>query len=161
MYCGGLDIRTDVVLQPGLYIIKGGYFRIAGTATATNTEDASGGVSFYLTGSGSNYATATIQGGANITLTPMTTGPLANVLFFQDPNAPSSGTNLIAGGSTMQLTGIIYFPSQHVGFTGGSSVAESEILLLASTITFTGTSYLDADYANSVLPQEQYARLVE
>jgi Putative Flp pilus-assembly TadE/G-like len=161
VYCGGLDIRTDVVLQPGLYIINGGYFRIAGTATVTNTEDTSGGVSFYLTGSGSNYATVTIQGGANVTLTPMTTGPLANVLFFQDPNAPASGSNLIAGGSTMQLTGILYFPSQHIDFTGGSSVAESEILLLASTITFTGTSYLDADYANSVLPQEQYARLVE
>ncbi len=161
VYCGGLDIRTNVTLQPGLYIINGGYFRIAGTATVTNTENASGGVTFYLTGSGSNYATVTIQGGADVTLTPMTTGLLANVLFFQDPNAPSSGTNLIAGGSTMRLTGIIYLPSQHVDFTGGSSIAQSEILLLASTITFTGTSYLDADYANSVLPQEQYARLVE
>ncbi|MGH6944636.1 MAG: hypothetical protein ACREH6_10505, partial [Geminicoccaceae bacterium] len=160
-YCGGLDIRTDVVLEAGLYIIKGGYFRIAGSATVTNNEDAAGGVTFYLTGSGANYATVTIQGGANVTLTPMTTGALANVLFFQDPAAPSSGSNLIAGGSTMQLTGIIYFPSQHVDFTGGSTVAESEILLVASTITFSGTSYLDADYANSVLPQEQYARLVE
>jgi Flp pilus assembly protein TadG len=161
VYCGGLDIRTNVVLQPGLYIINGGYFRIAGTATVTNNEDANGGVSFYLTGSGTNYATVTIQGGANVTLTPMTTGPLANVLFFQDPNAPASGTNQITGGSTMQLTGILYFPRQHVDFTGGSSVAQSEIMLLADTVTFTGTSYLDADYANSVLPQEQYARLVE
>jgi hypothetical protein len=161
VYCGGLDIRTNVVLQPGLYIINGGYFRIAGTATVTNNEDANGGVSFYLTGSGTNYATVTIQGGANVTLTPMTTGLLANILFYQDPNAPASGTNQITGGSTMQLTGILYFPSQHVDFTGGSSVAQSEILLLASTITFTGTSYLDADYANSVLPQQQYARLVE
>ncbi len=105
--------------------------------------------------------TVTIQGGANVTMTPMTSGPLANVLFFQDPNAPSSGSNLIAGGSTMRLTGILYFPSQHVDFTGGSSINESEIMLLADTITFTGTSYLEADYANSVLPQEQYARLVE
>jgi hypothetical protein len=161
VYCGGLDIRTDVVLQPGLYIINGGYFRIAGTATVTNNEDANGGVTFYLTGSGTDYATVTIQGGANVTLTPMTSGPLANVLFFQDPNAPSSGTNQITGGSTMQLTGVLYFPNQHVDFTGGSSVAESEIMLLADTITFTGTSYLDAGYANSVLPQEQYARLVE
>ena len=33
----------------------------------------------------------------------------------------------------MDLTGILYFPNQHVEFTGGSSTDEAEILLVAST----------------------------
>ncbi|HUH04316.1 MAG TPA: hypothetical protein VML75_20105, partial [Kofleriaceae bacterium] len=136
-------------------------FYIAGNATVTNTENASGGVTFYLTGTGGNYATLRFESGATIELTPMTSGDLANVLFFQDPNAPADGSNRIAGGVNMQLTGIIYFPNQHVEFTGGSTTDESNILLVASTIAFTGDAYLNADYAQSLLPEQYYARFVE
>jgi len=163
VYCGGIEIKANqtVVFQPGLYVLEGGEFYIAGNAHVSNAEDASGGVTFYLTGTGSNYATLRFESGADITLTPMTVEPLANVLFFQDPNAPAGGSNQVAGGATMQLTGILYFPSQHVEFTGGSSTSESNVLLVASTLTFTGTSYFNAHYAGSVLPQAAFARLVE
>ena len=120
-----------------------------------------GGVTFYLTGGGSDYAYLEFESGAEIEFTPMTWGPLANVLFYQDPDAPADGSNRVAGGATMSLTGILYLPRQHVEFTGGSSTDEARIILIADTITFTGTTYLDADYANSVLPKEQYARLLE
>jgi hypothetical protein len=141
--------------------LKGGQFYIAGNATVTNTEDASGGVTFYLTGNGGNYATLRFESGANIALTPMTTGALANVLFYQDPAAPASGSNRFAGGVTMSLTGILYFPSQHVEFTGGSSTDDADILLVASTLAFTGNTYLNSDYAQSLLPEQYYARFVE
>jgi hypothetical protein len=110
------------------------------------------------------------ESGADITLTAMTNGPLANVLFFQDPNAPAStqcakgktpNCSKFAGGVTMNLTGILYFPNQHVEFTGGSTTDEANILLVASTVKFTGNSYLNADYAKSLLPEQRYARLVE
>ena len=163
VYCGGIEVKAGktAVFGPGLYVLKGSEFYIAGNATVSNTEDASGGVTFYLTGTGTNYATLRFESGANITLTPMTTGPLANVLFYQDPNAPASGSNRIAGGVNMHLTGIIYFPNQHVEFTGGSTTDESDILLVASTITFTGNVYLNSDYAQSLLPNQYYARFVE
>jgi hypothetical protein len=163
VYCGGIEVKAGktAVFGPGLYVLKGGQFYIAGNATVSNTEDASGGVTFYLTGTGTNYATLRFESGAHITLTPMTTGPLANVLFFQDPNAPASGSNRIAGGATMDLTGIIYIPNQHVEFTGGSSVDEADILLVASTLAFTGNAYVNADYAQSLLPEQYYARFVE
>ena len=61
----------------------------------------------------------------------------------------------------MDLTGILYFPNQHVEFTGGSSTDEADILLVASTVKFTGSSYLNASYAQSLLPQQHYARFVE
>ena len=61
----------------------------------------------------------------------------------------------------MDLTGILYFPKQHVEFTGGSTTNEADILLVASTVKFTGNSYLNADYAKSVLPEQHYVRLME
>jgi hypothetical protein len=163
VYCGGIDIGANqtVIFEPGLYVIKGGEFRIAGNAHVSNNENASGGVTFYLTGSGGNYAVLTIESGADVTLTPMTAGPLANVLFFQDRNAPATGNNRVAGGATMDITGAVYFPNQHVEFTGGSTTDEADILLVASTLTFTGNSYFNADYAQSLLPQSGFARLVE
>jgi len=174
VYCGGIEVKAGktAIFGPGLYVFKGGQFYIAGNATVTNTEDASGGVTFYLTGSGTDYATLVFESGADITLTPMTTGALANVLFYQDPNAPAStqcstkpkgspNCSQFAGGVTMDLTGIIYFPNQHVEFTGGSTTDEVEILLVASTVAFTGDAYLNASYAQSLLPQQHYARFVE
>jgi hypothetical protein len=174
VYCDGIEIQAnqEAVFAPGLYVLKTGEFRIAGNAHVSNTENASGGVTFYLTGSGTDYATLVFESGADITLTPMTTGALANVLFFQDPNAPAStqcstkpkgspNCSQFAGGVTMDLTGIIYFPNQHVEFTGGSTTDEVEILLVASTVAFTGDAYLNASYAQSLLPQQHYARFVE
>ena len=175
VYCGGIEIQAnqEVIFAPGLYVLRTGSFRIAGNAHVSNTENANGGVTFYLTGTGTNYAYLDFVSGADITLTPMTTGPLANVLFYQDPAAPvstecntkgkSSNPNChrVAGGVTMDLTGMLYFPSQHVEFTGGSSTDEADIVIVASTITFTGNSYLNADYAKSLLPQQHYVRLVE
>ena len=61
----------------------------------------------------------------------------------------------------MHLTGVIYFPNSEVEFTGGSTVDKAEILLVASTLKFTGNAYLNADYAQSLLPQQYYARFVE
>ena len=61
----------------------------------------------------------------------------------------------------MDLTGIIYFPNSEVEFTGGSEVDQAEILLVASTLKITGDAYLNADYAQGLLPDRYYARFVE
>ena len=163
VYCGGIAIKAnqEAVFAPGLYVLDGGEFYIAGNATVSNTESAYGGVTFFLTGTGGNYATLRFESGADITLTPVTSGPLANVLFYQDPNAPASGTNTFAGGATMDLTGILYFPNQHIEFTGGSSADEAEVLIVSSTVEFSGNSYVSAEYSRSLLPQQYYARFVE
>jgi hypothetical protein len=163
VYCGGIEIKANqtVIFDPGLYVLKGGVFYIAGNAHVSNDEDGNGGVTFYLTGTGGNYARLVFESGADIVLTPTTSGALANVLFYQDPAAPSSGTNRIAGGANMDITGIIYIPSQHVEFTGGSSTDGADVLIAASTITFTGNTHLNAGYAGSLLPETYYVRLVE
>jgi hypothetical protein len=148
------------VFQPGLYVLKGDGLEIQSSATVTNNENASGGVTFYLTGSGTKYASVSIAAGSDVTLTPMTTGPLANVLFFQDRNA-KNGQSKLTGQAQMHLTGIIYFANSEVEFTGGSAMDQADVLLVASTLKITGNTYLNADYATSLLPEQHYARLVE
>jgi hypothetical protein len=148
------------VFQPGLYVLKGTGLDIQSDGHVTNHENASGGVTFYLTGSGTKYADVKVASGSQVTLTPMTTGSLANVLFFQDRNA-KNGQSKLTGQSQMHLTGIIYFPNSEVEFTGGTEMDQADILLVASTLKITGNSYLNADYAKSLLPEQHYARFVE
>lgn len=160
VYCKGISINGEVVFEPGLYVLDGDGIDIQSSAIVTNKENASGGVTFYLTGSGSKYAAASISSGSEITLTPMTTGTLANVLFFQDRNA-KNGQSKFTGQSQMDLTGMLYFPNSEVEFTGGSVMDEADVVMVASTLKITGNSYLNADYAKSLLPEQHYARFVE
>jgi Putative Flp pilus-assembly TadE/G-like len=160
VYCKGIALNGTVVFEPGLYVLDGGGLDIQSSAIVTNNENASGGVTFYLTGSGTKYASVNVSSGSQVTLTPMTTGPLANVLFFQDRNA-KNGQSKLTGQSQMNLTGILYFPNSEVEFTGGSAMDEADVLLVASTLKLSGSTYLNADYAQSLLPEQHYARFVE
>jgi hypothetical protein len=160
VYCNGITINGDVVFEPGLYVLDGVGLDIQGNAVVSNNENAFGGVTFYLTGSGNKYADVKIASGSEVTLTPVTSGVLPNVLMFQDRNAKNAQSKL-TGQAQMHLTGIIYFPASEVEFTGGSTVNRAEILLVASTLKFTGNAYLNADYANSLLPEQRYARFVD
>lgn len=162
VYCGGIQISGGTsVFSPGLYILDGGEFRVSGSATVSNTENAAGGVTFFLTGSGANYATLWIASGANVTLTPPDSGPYKDILFFQDPDAPQGNSIKFTGGSTMDLEGALYFPSAAINFVGGSAADEAEVLVVGDTVNFSGNSYLSADYAGSILNDNAYARLVE
>jgi hypothetical protein len=160
VYCKGITINGDVVFEPGLYVLDGVGLDIQGNAVVENNENAAGGVTFYLTGSGSKYADVKVASGSKVKLTPVTTGALPNVLFFQDRNAKNAQSKF-TGQADMELTGILYFPNSEVEFTGGSEMNEADVLLVASTLKFTGNSYLNADYAQSLLPQQYYARFVE
>jgi hypothetical protein len=160
VYCKGISINGDVVFEPGLYVLDGVGLDIQGNAVVSNNENAFGGVTFYLTGSGNKYADVKIASGSDVTLTPVTSGVLPNVLMFQDRNA-KNGQSKFTGQAQMYLTGIIYFSNSEVEFTGGSTAERAEILLVASTLKFTGNAYLNADYAQSLLPEQRYARFVE
>ena len=160
VYCKGMSINGDVVLEPGLYVVHGDGIDIQSNAHVTNDENAYGGVTIYLTGGGTKYADVNIASGSRVRLTPMTAAPLANVLFFQDRNARNAQSKF-TGQSQMDLEGILYFPNSEVEFTGGSEMDEADVLLVASTVKVTGNTYLNADYARSLLPKEYYARFVE
>jgi hypothetical protein len=144
VFCNGLDLEgtSTLTLGAGTYIIDRGTLKLAGGTTLTATA----GVTLVLTSStGSGYATANIQNNANVSLTAPTTGTLAGLAFFQDRNAPSSGSNSITGGNVQNVTGAIYFPNQSVSFSGGSGTGGSNCTqLIAYTLTFSGSSTINS-----------------
>jgi Flp pilus assembly protein TadG len=151
VYCGGISVNGNgtVNMQPGTYIMNGGTgannsgFTINGNGTVNGS-----GVSIVLTGSGSNYATAQVNGGATLNLnncspTPCP-APLNGITLYQDRNAPKVGTgspatttNTFNGGSTQNIGGQIYFPNQLVTYTGGATVGGPGAAQCTELISFT------------------------
>jgi hypothetical protein len=119
VFCNGLSLvgAASLTLGPGIYVVDRGSFSMAGTSTLMAT----GGVTIILTSStGSGYATASVAGGTTLSVTAPCTGPTAGLAFFQDRNAPSSGSNSFAGESTQNIDGALYIPHQTISYSGSS-----------------------------------------
>jgi Flp pilus assembly protein TadG len=139
VFCNGFSLSggSSVTLSPGTYIIDRGSFSISGNSSISGS-----GVTIILTSStGSNYATASVSGGSTVNITAPTSGPLAGLAFFQDRNAPQSGSDSFSGGTTQNITGALYFPNQGLTFSGGTATGGAICTqLVALTITFNGNA---------------------
>jgi hypothetical protein len=122
-------------MAPGVYIINGGSFNVGGNVQLTGT-----GVTIVLAKGVTNYATVTIGNGARVTLSAPTTGATSGLIFFQDPTAPKTGTNNFQGGATEILTGALYFPSQTVVYSNGTTNTSTCTQLIAWHLQFVGGS---------------------
>jgi Flp pilus assembly protein TadG len=141
-YCGGVQISAsvNVTMNPGTYIVDGGPFSIAGNANVTGNN-----VTIVLSGQISGtYATADLGGNGSLNLTAPTTGPYAGIAIFQDPNAPSGGTNSIVGTSNQNIKGAVYFPKQNLKFAGDNS-SNTCTLIVADTVTIVGDTNLQCN----------------
>jgi len=146
VFCNGLSLgggNSSLTLGPGVYIIDRGSLTLGGSSTLTATS----GVTIILTSStGSGYATANINGGATVSITAPATGATAGLAFFQDRNAPTSGTNSLTGGNTQNIVGAIYFPNQNVTYAGGATTGGSTCTqLVAYTLKFSGNSTFNSN----------------
>lgn len=146
-YCRGIDVAAGatLTLESGVYIIDRGDFRINGGATV----QATGGVTIILTTStGSDVATVTVNGGATVTLAAQTSGDYAGVVFFQDTETNTD--NKFLGGSTMNITGALYFPAGEVSFTGGNEIGGATCTqIVANTIEFQGNAVVNSTCAGT------------
>jgi hypothetical protein len=107
-------------------------------------------VSFYWSENSSGADGFDIAGGANVTLSAPTTGAYAGILVYQDRNTPTGSiTHNMAGGSTMNLDGIIYAPTTTVKFAGGASADSSSIVIIADKVQFKGGDTFLGDFENS------------
>jgi Flp pilus assembly protein TadG len=143
-YCG-LTIQGAVHMAPGTYFVKGGSFKVNAGANLTGS-----GVTIVLTeDSSGSYATTSINGNATITLSAPTSGATAGLVFMQDRNAPSSGTDTFNGGAAMAITGALYFPTQTVQYAGNSNGASTCTEIIAYDLKFTGDSNLNNNCAGT------------
>ena len=142
VYCGGMTFGSgaSVHLDPGIYIIDGGDFRMSGTAEVFGE-----GVTIILTSStGSDHGEFSVTGNTRMELSGPESGDMAGVVLFQDRTAPTSGTASISGTNEVNLSGAVYFPSQAMDFGGTGDVQESCIQIIARTIKVHG----DVDMQN-------------
>jgi Flp pilus assembly protein TadG len=148
VFCNGLSLSgtSSLTLNAGVYIIDGGSLSMSGGSTLTGT----GGVTIVLTShTHSGYPTVSMSGGATVNITAPCTGSTAGLAFFQDRNAPTSGSNSFTGGSTQNITGALYFPNQSLTFNGGASSGGATCTqLVAYKLHFSGTSTINNNCAS-------------
>src|SRR5262249_51019096 len=107
------------------------------------------GVTLIFTSQNKNgFGTATINGNANINLTPPKTGPTAGIVIFADRRMPAGSTFKLNGGSTQYLGGAIYVPTGTINFSGGAATSSSCTQIIGDVVNFTGNSSLALNCTN-------------
>ncbi|MFN3515231.1 MAG: pilus assembly protein TadG-related protein [Phenylobacterium sp.] len=150
-YCSGMDLKGDVTLQPGVYVLEGDF---AVNSTASVIGD---GVMIYLAGAGR----VKINGTPHIELSAPTSGTYSGMLFFGDRNS-SGGDNKFLGDATSKFTGSIYFANQHVAFQGNVVGDNGCTQVVGRTVEWTGNGTVSADcsaYGMSEIPVLNLVRL--
>lgn len=152
IYCGGMDFGSKAVvkLNPGVYYVNRGDFSVNAQAKITcNCVNPTDGVTIILTSSGaaSDIGRVKINGGALIELAAPSgdSAPYKGILMYQDrrisPDTSATNSNILNGGSALNLTGALYFPSRRVNWEGNNvSNLSSCTQIVALNIVFTGNT---------------------
>jgi Putative Flp pilus-assembly TadE/G-like len=142
VYCGGLDLKGDVTLEPGLYVVKDGQLSMNSSGTITGL-----GVTFYLMGSDAGFD---INGGAKLELTAMTTGEYKGLLFVQDRSSNVGATSKLNGNAATLIKGAIYAPTQTVRMNGSGTFGQLSpfMPLIADKVVITGNATAKIDSTN-------------
>ena len=139
-YCNGITISgaTTVTFNPGTYILMGGGLNVTGASILKGS-----GVTFYLTqGLGYNYGPLAISSAVVATLSAPTSGSYYGILFYQDWTiGTGKAANTVTGSSASSLSGVLYFPTTALTFSGAES-SGSCLILVADTISLTGAAAL-------------------
>lgn len=163
VYCGGITLDHQTVsFSAGLYVLKGGGFSLK-HANATGT-----GVTFVnlnapaAYGGSSNFCPFMFDVNSSATFSAMTTGSLANVLFYTDPGAPSvyiapvspypasvciigstkAGdpiVNSLGSNAVTTYTGSIYMPNQAIDLTSSADLTVNGGIVARTVAAKTGT----------------------
>jgi hypothetical protein len=70
------------------------------------------------------------------------------MLFYQDRTIVSTKVNTISGGSTMVVTGSLYFPTTKLIYTGGSNIHGAYTVIVSKLLQVTGPSGIGTDFSS-------------
>jgi hypothetical protein len=156
-YCAGMNLKGTQTLNPGVYVVSGGDFKVNANANITGN-----GVMIYLTGA----ARVSMNGNATTTLSAPTSGTYSGVLFFGDRTNNGTTNNTFNGTDASSLTGYLYFASQPMNYLGNFSGTKGCTRVVASVIQWSGNTTVDDTQDCSTLglrktPTSQIIYLVE
>lgn len=136
-YCGGIKVQNAVVtFNPGTYVLKDGALVVKGTGTVNGT-----GVTFYNVGAIDGFD---IGPSTHINLSAPTTGTYTAILFASKGNKPGQSNHFES--DDMRMNGVIYFPHQHIEWSGGGN--GDYTILVADTLKFLDNSTLNSNYSS-------------
>lgn len=153
-YCNGLNLKGDVHLAPGTYVLERGTFRVNANARITGT-----GVTIYFADGVDSH----FNGNAEIDLRAPTSGTYSGVLFFGARNS-SGEDHQFNGTADSSLTGALYFPKDAVEYSGNFSGDNGCTQVVASTVSWTGNATVEVDcsaFGMATLPAAQLIKTVE
>lgn len=140
---GNLAIANNaqVNLPPGTYFIDGGNLSVGNSATLSCSSCAAGGagITFVLMG-----GTVQISGSSPVTFDAPASNNynsgLDGVAIYEPVS--DTGTNTLSGSGTLTVQGAFYAPGAVLDISGGAgSSSETCSVLIANTITMTGSGY--------------------
>ncbi len=140
VYDGGISLSgsSSITLRSGIYFIKNSGFSLTDQASV----DGSAGVMIYM-----NDGSLSFSGGSSLNLTPMTTGPYAGLIYYQNPS--DSNTVGLSGGSTVSITGTVYAPGAHIGLIVGPSTNQVGSQFIGKTMSIAGQGDIDIQTTSS------------
>ncbi|RWA65446.1 MAG: hypothetical protein EOQ28_28970 [Mesorhizobium sp.] len=137
-YCSGMDLKGNVALQSGTYVVQGA-FKINANAVVTCASPCTG-VTIFMSGSNA----VSMNGNATVNLSAPTSGNYSGVLFYGDRNG-TAAQSTFNGTANSLLTGAIYFPKQQVNYLGNFSGSGGCTQVVADTIQWSGSTTIKQD----------------
>ena len=153
-YCSGLSLSGTVTLQPGVYVIQSGDFKVNANANVSGD-----GVTIYLAGA----SRVSMNGNATVSLSAPTSGIYSGVLMYGDRTS-TGGQSTFNGTADSLLTGALYFPKQQVNYLGNFSGKNGCTQVVADLIQWSGNSTISQDCTSlgmRDIPATQSVALVE
>ena len=153
-YCNGISISgsATVAINSGTYILLGGGLQVSGSAKLTGTA-----VTFYLTQNSTYaYGPLSVSGSAKLTLSAPTAvaSPYYGILFYQDPSiGTGKPASSVSGAVDSVVEGVFYFPKTGLTYSG-SSQSGNYLILIADTLTLSGSVNINGTFPNSRSPLE-------
>ncbi len=153
--------QASANLAGGIYYLYGCGFTAMAGVTIEMDPNTSGGVMLYNEPTNSsNSQGITINGNptSSITLSALTSGPYAGILFWQDRSA-TQGLN-IQGNANFNLTGTFYAAGANLSVSGGgTAVIGSQYI--SDTLTISGGGTVNINYSPQGTGRPRVVSLVE
>jgi hypothetical protein len=144
----------------GIYYFDGGGFKSTG-GTISMDQDTSGGVMIYNNpnGSSSNQAISiTGNSAGSVSLSALTSGPYAGILFWQ--NRTSTVGLSIAGQGSFDLEGTFYAADANLAISGGGTATIGS-QYISRTLSLSGGGAININYTDKGTARQRVVRLVE
>jgi hypothetical protein len=154
---------ATLTLESGNYFIDGPFW-VGGTGSASVIEN--GGVLLYFTCGSATQIGACASGGqsggnlglsgtGNMTLSPQTSGPYANLTVFYDRNDNAALT--LSGTPGLSFAGTVYAKDSALSLNGTGATLSSLIVVHSATISGNGTIGVNYDASdNAAVPGAPY-----